>query len=367
MIKNLLFVCILLFVSSDVILAQNKINLNSLPDVADYTVIRSNPEADTVIIAIHGGPTPILFPGDFEFFEDIPTFSVVEMQQKQHLNPEIMANSAMTLNEAIVYNDTTVALLRKVVNHYNDQSKIVVLMGHSFGAFLLPEYLDDYGNDDIHRVIPMAGRLNMNQEVVDAFATGFFAGFINGLTVQVDSDQADPSEFAAMKLQAGVGYNRYVDSLSTMDLSKLMYVYGTHDQAVGRLLPEELDMLANTNATILAVQNGSHDSPFFLPQVTAILDFIRTDPMTTSLLEFEIVKANVKIFPTVVENDLNIIAEKNGQLIIYNLNGQILFQKECLIGNQQFSLIDVPNGFYLATYLTTDDNELTSEKLVIRR
>lgn len=299
------------------------------------------------------------------FFEGISTFSVVEVQQKQHYSPEIMANASMTLDEAIRYNDTTVAMLRKVVNHYNGEDKVVVLMGHSFGAFLLPEYLDDYGNSDIHSVIPMAGRLNMNQEVVDAFASGYFAEFTNGVTVEVESSQANSSNFAAMKLQAGVGYNRYVDSLSTLDLTNLMYVYGTHDEAVGRLLPEELDMLENTNATVLAVQNGSHDSPFFTPQVTAILNFIRSNQLV-GVSEYEIEEAKVDMFPTIVENELTIVAEKEGQLIISNLNGQIVFQKECAAGNQLFSLNSISNGFYLASY-KTKDNELASQKLLVRR
>ncbi|MEE9437897.1 MAG: hypothetical protein V3V14_02785 [Saprospiraceae bacterium] len=116
--KTLLLIFLIASISSGVINAQNNIDLNSLPDVADYTVIQSNSSADTIIICMHGGPTSMLYPGDFDFFEDISTFSVVEMEQKQHFNPEIMDNSSMTLDQAIIYNDTTVAMLRKVVNNY---------------------------------------------------------------------------------------------------------------------------------------------------------------------------------------------------------------------------------------------------------
>lgn len=346
------------------LMAQNNIDLNSLPEVSDYTVVRSNSSADTVVIGLHGGPTDMLYEGDFDFFESISTFSVVEMQQYQHLNSNILSNSSMTLEEAIIYNDTTVALLRKVVNHYNDLNKTVVLIGHSFGAFLLPEYLDDYGINDIHRIIPMAGRLNMNQEVVDAFATGYFAGFNNGTTVVVDQNQASSDNWAAMKLQAGVGYNRYVDSLGMMDLTKLMYVYGTVDEAVGALLPDEITMLENTNATILAVQNGGHDSPFFNPQMIQVLDFIRSDQMV-GVSENEIVKAAVKIFPTIIENELNINAEKKGVLKIVNLNGQTILQRNYSSGMHQMDLEKLPSGYYVATYQTFD-NEWSNQKLIVK-
>ncbi len=119
-LKNLLLLSVLLIAHFPSLFSQNDIDLNSLPDVVDYTVIRSNPAADTVIIGLHGGPTGMLYQGDFSFFENIPTFSVVEMQQFQHLNPEILTNSGMTLEEAIAYNDSTVALLRKTVSYFND-------------------------------------------------------------------------------------------------------------------------------------------------------------------------------------------------------------------------------------------------------
>ena len=81
--------------SSSTALGQNSIDLNSLPDVETYTVVRTNPTADTVIIALHGGPTDMLYSGEFDFFEGIPTFSVVEMEQYTHQHPEIFSDFSM--------------------------------------------------------------------------------------------------------------------------------------------------------------------------------------------------------------------------------------------------------------------------------
>ncbi len=70
--KKLLFmklfpICIFLL-NFSFLIGQNSIDLNSLPDVETYTVVRTNPTADTVIIALHGGPTDMLYSGYFEFF-----------------------------------------------------------------------------------------------------------------------------------------------------------------------------------------------------------------------------------------------------------------------------------------------------------
>lgn len=105
------------------VLSQNNINLNALPEVSDYTVIRSNPGADTVMLTLHGGPESTLFEGRFSFFEDISTFSVVDVMQYTHLNPEVLLNHDISFDKAISVNDTSVALLRKAVVHYRAMGK----------------------------------------------------------------------------------------------------------------------------------------------------------------------------------------------------------------------------------------------------
>ena len=122
-LKIYLLVFVLLL-SSNTFKAQNTIDLNSLPSVASLAVTLTNPSADTVIIGMHGGPTDMLYTGDFQHFNSISTFSVVEVKQFQHYNPTILINSGMTLNEGIVYNDTTVAMLQKVVLHYKGLGKM---------------------------------------------------------------------------------------------------------------------------------------------------------------------------------------------------------------------------------------------------
>ncbi len=235
-------------------------------------------------------------------------------------------------------------------------------MGHSFGAFLLTEYLDDYAIDDIHKIIPMAGRLNMNQEVVDAFNTGYYAEFTDGISVSVDTEQAPQEEWGAMKLQAGIGYNRYVDSLETIDLTKLMYVYGTADEAVGSLLPDEIALLENTNATLLEVENGGHDSPFFNPQLVQILNFIRDEEQPTGI--FENSPTQVRMFPTIVENKLNVVAQNAGVLKVTNLSGQLILQENCSVGSQTVQLGKLLSGCYIANYYTKDTR--ITQRLIVQ-
>ena len=342
----------------------NTIDLNSLPEVSDLAVVLSNPAADTVIIGMHGGPTDMLYTGDFDFFQDINTFSLVEVQQYQHWNPTVLQNAEMTLEEGIVYNDTTVAMLKKVVNHYRAMDKTVVLIGHSFGAFILAEYVDDYGMDDLHRVIPMAGRLNMPALIWENFVNGYWAYFsTDGITPIIPPDQSPSSDWATMKIAAGMGYNRWVDSLALLDLSKLMYVYATHDEAVGRLVEEELTMLENTSARILKIENGDHGAPFDLVNMQQVLAFIREGGVV-AIHEPE--PANAKIYPSITPDYITVEVEKKGTLMIFNMTAQIVFQQDLSGPSEQVSLAALPAGFYIASFQTID-NEYLSKKIVLQK
>ena len=358
-------ICIFLL-NFSFLIGQNSIDLNSLPDVETYTVVRTNPTADTVIIALHGGPTDMLYSGGFDFFEGIPTFSVVEMEQYTHQHPEIFSDFSMTLEEAIIYNDSTIALLKKVVNHYNNLDKEVVLLGHSFGAFILSEYLDDYGNEDLHRIIPMAGRLNMNDQIWNTFADGFHAEFseYDGLTVIFEPEINDPNEWVNRQLKAGFGYNRWVDSLATLDLTNLMYIYAEYDVPVGRLLDDELDMLAATGASVLMVPQGRHGSMLDLQYMNQVLDFIRENSIV-SVSETILVEADVSMYPTIINNNLIVDSKKNGVIRIYSIGGQLVLEKYLQSGVNNLTLNNLISGIYVASYMTTD-NEWKSQKLTVK-
>ncbi len=350
--KRFLLLLILLS-TAQIIQAQNEINLADLPDVNEMIEIQSNPNADTVILALHGGPTFQLFQGDWDFMEGISTFSTVEMYQHQHLNTDIEDNSLLTLDEAIILNDTTVAMMQKVVKHFNDMDKVVVIMGHSFGAFLVNEYVDDYGLDDVHKAISLAGRINMNQEIVDAFATGFFGGFLpDGITTEIDNSMAEPSLLSTMKLQAGVGYNRWVDSLITLDLSDLMVVYGESDQAVGRLLEDEIAMLENGNAEVLGIVNGDHGSMFQAENMELVLDFIR-EGGAVSTSDF-ITDTSVKVYPTLVSETINIESNTEGRYNLLDINGQLVSSGSTASGIHQVDVSAIRSGYYIIQTVNAD-------------
>ncbi len=364
---KIIFSCLLATVAILIVKAQNDIDLNALPPVADLMVQVSNPAADTIILCSNGGPNSDLETTYFSFYHGISTFSTVYVRQYQQYNTSIMDSSEITLNEAIIYDDTTVAILRKVVNHFNGLGKIVVVTGHSFGAFVIAEYLDDYSNADLHKVIPMAGRLNMNDTIWNAFSTGHLGGFqADGVTPFIENALSPSSMWAGMKLMAGFGYNKHIDSLVGLDLMNLMYLYGTNDEAVGSLVNEEVSFLTDANATVVSVPSGGHGSMFTAMYMNQALNFIRSPQGNVGILENGGELTSVKMYPTVTDDYININTTEQGFLQIFSLIGQsVKYQNNFQPGSHQIDLSEFGSGMYFVSYFT-DTHEKYSQKIIVR-
>ncbi len=342
----LTLVSLLVFVGSS---AQNTIDLNSLPAVEDLILVKTNPTADTVLVAIHGGPTDVLEPGDFFNLEVVPTFSVVEVKQYTHLYPNGLYDPSITVAQTIPMHDTTVAIIRKVINHYVDLNKTVVLIGHSLGGFLVQEYLDDYGVDELHRVIPMATRLNINQELVDSASVGGLMYFAGGLTLT--SVQSDPIYWPTLQFLAGIGYNRYVDSLEGLDLSKLMFVSGVVDETVGRLLPNEVNFLQSNNATVLEIPGGDHDTPLLNPAMSQVIEFIR-GTISVGIDPVRLKSDLVEIYPTLADTYLNanVSSREQVHLKLVTMDGRPVYQTNLTPGDHILDIAPLNPGNYIALF-----------------
>ena len=159
----------------------------------------------------------------------------------------------------------SVEILHRTIGHFRDQGKRVVVIGHSYGAFLMARYLSHHGPDAAHRYLIMAGRLDMPEEVVNAFLAGTLYYFPDGVTpTAVPPFPVPPTDQELMerRIAAATGHDRYTERLADTDLRRVIYVYGTLDELVGRLTDEEVGFLESRGATVIAIQDGDHTSMF---------------------------------------------------------------------------------------------------------
>ena len=259
------------FVSCDAFFPQETetYRATELPeDVTElFEVHGGDPESGTVWIYEQGGPLHELV-GDYESFRAYPghrEIYFVQPHQTLTLNGELSERAEeYTLAELQAEVDVSVEILDRTIRHFRSQGKRVVVIGHSYGAFLITRYLWQKPPESADRYLIMAGRLDMPEEVTNGFLNGRAWWFPDGVT-PVDSglDATTDRELMEMRIAAATGYDRYTERLAKRDLGRVIYVYGTEDEAVGRLTADEVGFLRSRGAKVIEAEGGDHGSMFY--------------------------------------------------------------------------------------------------------
>jgi len=236
-------------------------------EIKDLIYFKGDEDAPVVLINAQGGPDTELSTDEVDFiFENFNTSNLltVNVHQAQTLNPSLFQGDDITFDQAINFNTESVEMLHKVVKYFKDQGRTVYVLGISFGAFMTQDLIAKKGLDVADKYLIMVGRLNLNDIIWQGFSEGRFGYFENGITPIVEDEIGTDRTLRNLdKLAAGLGMNRYTQLLNPYDdLSKITYVYGETDQAVGRLTGAEIEFLQSKNVNII-VGSGDHDDTIF--------------------------------------------------------------------------------------------------------
>jgi len=235
-------------------------------EIKDLIYFKGEERASVILINAQGGPGYELGKQQVDlFFQAFNTTDALmaNVHQIQTLNPNTFSGNHITLDQAFTFNTESVENLLKVIHFFKNQNRKVYVLGVSYGAFLIQELIAKYGVDIADKYMIITGRLNINDEVWQAAVEGKNSEFINGVTPNIIPDIEDNiMERNSMKLFAGIAMNKYTERLNTItDLSKVTYVYGTKDEAVGSLTTEEVQFLQSKNAIVVS-RNGNHDQTY---------------------------------------------------------------------------------------------------------
>lgn len=235
-------------------------------EIEDLIRYRGDETAPAVLIHVQGGPDTALHITDLDdLIEDIHICDLlaVSVHQVQTLNPSILLNDDLTLQQAVEYNKETIETLDKVVSFFQSQGRTVYVVGQSFGAFVVQELIAEKGIDVADKYLIMIGRLDINEVMWQALSEGIFGYFENGITPIV----GDEAEMLTVdrnlgRIAAGFGMNRYTQRLNRFnDLSDVTYIYGARDEFVGGLTAGEKDFLLSKNANVIE-GSGGHDDTY---------------------------------------------------------------------------------------------------------
>ena len=249
-------------------IAERPYQATPLPaDVTELFRVFGDTGADTVWIYEQGGPIHMLEHDPLHQFRHYPGHAAVQFVQVHQtltINHDLAGRfRERSLAELQAEVDVSVEILQRTIEHFKAQGKRVVVIGHSYGAFVTTRYLWRKGPAAADRYLIMAGRLDMPHVVVQGVLDGMLYYFPDAVHPAPASFLRPATERAALELRimGATGHDRYTQRLAGADLSRVLYAYGREDMIVGRLTEDEERFLTSRGATVMAVQAG-HASMF---------------------------------------------------------------------------------------------------------
>lgn len=224
-----------------------------------------NPDSDKVIIYLQGGPVNYLSTYGFESrmnltggLDEKECF-LINMRESQTLHPEETEKEEISWEQAKNYNEITAKTLSNLISFFKSQNKKVYVVGGSYGSFVGLKAIVDYKNTADGYLL-MVGRLDMTQEVSNAYSKGFEAKFDSDATTPIIGEKDESDYIVNMrKIASAISRDeKYTELLKDTDLSNLTYIYSEIDQSVGKLTESEIAFLKSKNATVksLKVEHG---------------------------------------------------------------------------------------------------------------
>ncbi len=162
-------------------------------------------------------------------------------------------------------------------------------MGHSYGGFVIQQYLSKFNNNNADKFIITSSRLNMSLEMATNtknLKPGRFKE--DGKTlIPFDQLEGDDKKFFEETVEKRpieiilAGYRtkeRFTKSIKTSTLENLLYVYALNNEQTGRLCDDELNFLKERKAQIFEISDDKedgHGAPFYSPHSEKIVEFMK--------------------------------------------------------------------------------------------
>ena len=261
---------------------QKKSNKDKVPpldptrDIAIEDLFQStgDDQADVVWLVTQGGPTSTLSePNDLISFPnaDYPSFAskfikpnellLVQVHQAFTYDSNFYKN--FTLKKAQEVTDFSSAILSRVIKHFKDQGKTVWVFGHSYGCYMVIYQMWKKGNTAADKYIPMACRLDMEQETVEGWLSGrFWVYDDNFVPIEATKQATTLDEVSELKLGGFMFQIRFTEKLKGLQMSNVIFVVGSEDGSTGRLTQAEKDFLSSHSAELIVLEGGKHSSMF---------------------------------------------------------------------------------------------------------
>lgn len=251
-------------------------------DTSKLWVSAGDPAKDIVLILLQGGPKDQLGFAKhgrttWRYLPDYDQYYRVHLHQATTYNTKIFEyEKEFSLDMAKLEVDNTSEMLYRAIQYFKSRNKTVYVMGHSYGAFIIPHYLATRPSL-ADKYVVISGRITDNSVALAAHKKGYNGIYINDGTTfkadnlsHLDDYTVDEEKYYRVKqwLKWAIGLPNYSEELVDVDLSQLTYIYYPNDERVGRLTEQEIKFLESKKASVFST---THEHGY---SIRALVDLV---------------------------------------------------------------------------------------------
>lgn len=243
-------------------------------DTTALWLSEGNIKNDTVLIMGDGGPQNQLnyeYNGKVEwsYLNTFKNYYFVSLHQSSTYNPGIFNwKESFTLDDGIKEIDNSSEMMYRAIKYFKDRNKYVVVVGHSYSAFIIPHYLATRPSL-ADKYFMIAGRLDADSLQTFYQLKGFNSKFEDdGKTLIVPDTTKPKNPFrtaryfkirkASEMLKSGLGIRKFTEELADKNIENLVVCYGKKDRNVGALSDSEIEFLLSKKAKVYGFDTGHH-------------------------------------------------------------------------------------------------------------
>lgn len=272
-----LFGCNVLFTQNPSMSKEFSYPPTKMPtDTTKLWAAAGNPEQEKVLILLQGGPKGSLNferrgSSSWRYLPNYEQYYRIHLHQSSTYNPEMFEyTDEFSLEMAKTEVDNSSEMLLRAIQYFKDKGKTVYVLGHSYGAFVIPHYLSTRPSL-ADKYIIISGRIDDDPVGLETHRQGYNGVYMDdGVRMSADTEEhlTDYSEgekkYYRVKqwLKWAIGLPKYSEELADVDLSNVTYIYYPKDCRVGKLTDAEINFLKSKKAKVFS-SNFEHGHTIF--------------------------------------------------------------------------------------------------------
>ncbi len=231
-------------------------------------------ERDTILIVGEGGPKNSLDYANkgrmyWENLDNFNSYYPIVIHQSSTYNTSIFNAEKFTLEDGYKEAESSAEILYRTIKYFKDRNKYVIVVGHSYSAFVILYYIANRPSlADTYLIT--GGRLNVDSLQTQYLLKGYNSRFEEDGKTLIIPDTTKPRkknrteryfkiEQVKGMLKLGIGNFKFTEELADKDISNVIFFYGKKDRNLGEPTNEEIDFLKAKKAKVYGVDTNHYN------------------------------------------------------------------------------------------------------------